>query len=108
MRLRRLDPCPGRNSWRADGDEALLVDDGTKGGRPRVVPIRSQQQRDTLAYLKTQVRTRNGSLANPALTLKQALTRYYVAMNFLRQNYQARVKIFGLPRMLDLLHCIKA
>ena len=66
--------------WRADAGAALLVDDGTKGGRPRVVPLHSQEQRDALNYLKTQVRTRNGSLADPALTLKQAMTRYYVVM----------------------------
>jgi integrase len=66
--------------WRADAGAALLVDDGTKGGRPRVVPLHSQEQRDALNYLKTQVATRNGSLADPALTLKQALTRYYVVM----------------------------
>jgi integrase len=66
--------------WRADAGEALLVDDGTKGGRPRVVPLRSQEQRDALSYLKAQVHTRNGSLADPSLTLKQAITRYYVVM----------------------------
>ena len=66
--------------WRADAGSALLVDDGTKGGRPRVVPLHSQEQRDALNYLKSQVATRNGSLADPALTLKQAMTRYYVVM----------------------------
>ena len=66
--------------WRADAGAALLVDDGTKGGRPRVVPLRSQEQRDALNYLKSQVATRNGSLADPALSLKQALTHYYVVM----------------------------
>jgi len=66
--------------WRADAGEALLVDDGTKGGRPRVVRLRNQEQRDTLSYLKAQVRSRNGSLADPSLTLQQAITRYYVVM----------------------------
>ena len=66
--------------WRADAGVALLVDDGTKGGRPRVVPLHSQEQRDALNYLKAQVRTRDGSLADPSLTLKQAMTRYYVVM----------------------------
>jgi integrase len=66
--------------WRADAGAALLVGDGTKGGRPRVVPLRSQEQREALNYLKTQVRSRNGSLADPALTLNQAMTRYYVVM----------------------------
>jgi integrase len=66
--------------WRADAGAALLVDDGTKGGRPRVVPLHSQEQRDALNYLKAQVRIRNGSLADPSLTLKQAMTRYYVVM----------------------------
>lgn len=32
------------------------------------------------SFLKAQVRSRNGSLADPALTLKQAMTRYYVVM----------------------------
>jgi len=66
--------------WRADAAEALLVDEGTKGGRARVVPLRNQQQRDALNFLKMQVRTRNTSLADPSLTLKQAMTRYYVVM----------------------------
>lgn len=66
--------------WRADAGDVLLVEDGTKGGRPRVVPLASQKQRDALNYLKTQVRTRNGSLADPSLSLKQAMTRYYVVM----------------------------
>ncbi len=66
--------------WRADAGEALLVDDGTKGGRARVIPLRSQEQRDALNFLKAQVRTHNDSLADPALTLKQAMTRYYVVM----------------------------
>ena len=66
--------------WRADAGAVLLVDAGTKGGRPRVVPLRSQEQREALNYLKTQVRSRNGSLADPTLTLKQAMTRYHVVM----------------------------
>ncbi|HET9642602.1 MAG TPA: integrase domain-containing protein [Burkholderiaceae bacterium] len=66
--------------WRADAGSALLVDDGTKGGRPRVVPVRNQEQRDALNFLKVQVKSRNSSLADPSLTLKQAMTRYYVVM----------------------------
>jgi integrase len=66
--------------WRADAGSALLVDDGTKGGRPRVVPVRNQEQREALNLLKMQVKTRNSSLADPSLTLKQAMTRYYVVM----------------------------
>lgn len=66
--------------WRADAGEALMVDDGTKGGRPRIVPLRNSDQRDALNFLKASVRTRNGSLADPSLTLKQAMTRYYVVM----------------------------
>ena len=66
--------------WQCDGGQALLVVDGTKGGRPRIVPLRNQEQRAALDYLKAQVGDRNSSLADPSRTLKQALTRYYVVM----------------------------
>jgi len=66
--------------WRADAGNALMVDDGTKGGRPRIVPLHSSDQREALNFLKAAVRTRNSSLADPSLSLKQAMTRYYVVM----------------------------
>lgn len=66
--------------WRADMGDALLVSGGTKGGRPRAVPVRNEQQRRVLDYLKQQVKHKNLSLADPRLDLRQALTRYYSVM----------------------------
>jgi integrase len=72
--------------WRADQGGALAVSDGTKGGRPRLVPLRDQQQRCVLDHLKRCVKHKNQSLADPVLTLKQAMTRYYSVMRAAQIN----------------------
>lgn len=72
--------------WRADQDVTLAISDGTKGGRPRLVPLRNDQQRRVLDYLKQCVKHKNQSLADPALTLKQAMTRYYSVMRAAKIN----------------------
>lgn len=66
--------------WRDHQGDLLLVSDGTKGGRPRAVPIEFDEQRQALLLFKQQLRGKNQSLADPKLTLKQAMTRYYSVM----------------------------
>jgi hypothetical protein len=63
-----------------------LVSDGTKGGRPRVVPIVHPAQRDALNAFKQQLRHKGASLANPQLTLKAAKERYYTVMDIVGIN----------------------
>ncbi len=62
--------------FRADKGEYLSVTDGTKGGRDRIVPIRTDLQRQALLQAKAIARTPDGFLGNPKLTLEQALWRY--------------------------------
>lgn len=66
--------------WRDHQGDVLLVADGTKGGRPRAVPIEHEEQRQALALFKQQLRNKNQSLADPHLGLKQAICRYYTVM----------------------------
>lgn len=66
--------------WRCDLGESLAISDGTKGGRPRIVPLSHPYQRLALNAFKAKVRHKNCSLADPALTLKQAYTRYFTVM----------------------------
>jgi integrase len=66
---------------RADKADYLSVTDGTKGGRARVVPILKSSQRDLLDELKLFVGPQvNRSLANPNLTLAQAVSRFYYVL----------------------------
>lgn len=66
---------------RADKKVYLSVTDGTKGGRDRVVPILKSSQRALLDELKLYVGPQvNGSLANPNLTLAQAIRRFYYVL----------------------------
>ena len=62
--------------FRADKGEYLSVTDGTKGGRDRIVPIRTDSQRQALTVAKALAKTPDGFLGNPQLTLEQALYRY--------------------------------
>ena len=57
----------------------IYVRDGTKGGRPRVVPIETQEQRALLDEAKEiAAQHKHGLLvAKPGLSLKQALSRFY-------------------------------
>jgi integrase len=66
---------------RADKNVYLSVNDGTKGGRDRIVPILTPAQRELLEELKKFVGARvNASLANPNLTLNQATHRFYYVL----------------------------
>lgn len=66
--------------WRDHQGDVLLVANGTKGGRPRAVPIDCEEQRQSLLLFKQQLHNKNQSLADPRLTLKQAMSRYYSVM----------------------------
>jgi site-specific recombinase XerC len=72
--------------WRDDAGMALMVSDGTKGGRPRVVPIAHPEQRQALNAFKMQLRHKGASLADPRLTLKAAKERYYTVMDIVGIN----------------------
>lgn len=61
--------------WRADKGDYLLVIDGTKGGRGRMVPIDSDIKRAALAHAQKTVSGVNEALGYPGLTLKQSLAR---------------------------------
>jgi integrase len=72
--------------WRDDAGMALMVSDGTKGGRPRVVPVAYPEQRQALNAFKMQLRHKGASLADPHLTLKAAKERYYTVMDIVGIN----------------------
>jgi integrase len=54
----------------------LTATSGTKGGRPRVVPITTEQQRQVLIDAKALAGTPGNHIGNPQLTLKQQLSRF--------------------------------
>ncbi|MBW4652478.1 MAG: integrase domain-containing protein [Kaiparowitsia implicata GSE-PSE-MK54-09C] len=60
----------------ADKGTYLAVSIGTKGGRDRTVPIDTEQKRELLDRVKAFTNKRTASTADPALSLKQALSRY--------------------------------
>ena len=72
--------------WRDHQSDVLIVADGTKGGRPRTVPVEYEEQRQALLVFKQQIHSKNQSLADPRLTLKQAISRYYSVMRAVGVN----------------------
>ena len=60
----------------ADRGDHILVEDGTKGGRPRIVKIRSDEQRRVLEEAKKLVKHTGGYVGEPGKTLRQNLDRY--------------------------------
>lgn len=59
----------------------LEVSDGTKGGRPRLVPIDSDERREVIAWAREMAnRTRNHCLRWPGLNWEQAQARFYHLM----------------------------
>lgn len=66
---------------RADKGEYLVVTDGTKGGRARVVPINTQEKRDLLEQCKKLVGfAKNSYMGAPENTLAQNKRRFYYVM----------------------------
>jgi integrase len=81
LRLQREFGLRKKEAWLLDARSAdrgttLRVEKGTKGGRPRSVPIETQQQRDLLALVKeANARTPEGTLV-PGASLKSAFDTY--------------------------------
>ena len=58
--------------------DVLKVEEGTKGGRTRVVPIRTDEQRRVLAQAsELSMRSRKGALVSPDRTVQQERRRLY-------------------------------
>lgn len=57
----------------------MVVSDGTKVGRARVVPINTQEKRDLLEQCKRLVgHAKNAYLGDPEFTLTQNRRRFYI------------------------------
>ena len=61
----------------ADKGSYLDVSVGTKGGRPRVVPINTPEQRALLEEAKTFAATKDSSTSDPTMSLAQWKNHYY-------------------------------
>lgn len=66
----------------ADDGTSLYVTDGTKGGRARTVPVRTDEQRQVLIDARAFVgnRPNKRSLADPNRSLSQAVRRFHYVM----------------------------
>lgn len=77
----------------ADRGTYLEVVNGTKGGRPRTVPIRTQAQRDALERAKAVAsRTDRGSLVPPGMNPGQARNRH----NYIMRRLGLTKKVLGV------------
>jgi integrase len=64
----------------ADRGTFLAVNWGTKGGRDRVIPIETPEQRAVLESAKSFANSLTASMSDPALSLPQAKRLYYRVM----------------------------
>jgi integrase len=64
----------------ADLGDRLLLEPGTKGGRPRYVPIDTPEKRAALDEAKRLVRIRSAHLGRPGKSLKQNMDRFRTVM----------------------------
>ncbi len=76
---------------RADKGHYLLVTDGTKGGRDRVVPIETEYQKQILAESQALAAENRGFISDRSLTLKQALRR----LTYVMERYKITKKVVG-------------
>lgn len=84
---------------RADKNDVLYVTEGSKGRRDRRIPIRTATQRKVLDDAKNLIgnKSLNRSLANPQLSLEQAIARFgYVMKKFGITKKQLGVTSHGL------------
>ena len=82
---------------RADKGDYLLVTDGTKGGRDRVVPIETPYQKQVLTEAQDLAKTNAGFITDRQLDLKQAMRRItYVMEKFGLTKAEAGVTLHGL------------
>ena len=72
--LRRAESIKIQPAWADRGDKLVLKDTWTKGGRPREIPIRNDEQRIVLDRAKRLAGA--GSLIPPALNYVQQLQRF--------------------------------
>lgn len=66
----------------ADEGTYLHVRAGTKGGRPRMIPITTEQQRRLLDKAKAMADPKSGLICRPGMTLKQAINRFKYVMRY--------------------------
>lgn len=66
----------------SDEGTYLHVRAGTKGGRPRMIPITSEQQRRLLDKAKAMADPKSGLICCPGMTLKQAINRFKYVMRY--------------------------
>lgn len=76
---------------RADKGQYLLVTDGTKGGRDRVVPIETEYQKQVLAESQALAAENRGFISDRSLNLKQALRR----LTYVMERYKITKKVVG-------------
>jgi integrase len=82
---------------RADKGDYLLVTDGTKGGRDRVVPIETPYQKQVLTEAQDLAKMNAGFVTDRQLDLKQAMRRItYVMEKFGLTKAEAGVTLHGL------------
>jgi site-specific recombinase XerC len=74
--LRAKEACMCR-PWESDQGTVFHVLHGTKGGRPRFVPIDNAEKRAAIDLAKSLVKGPTEFLGNPAKSLKQNKTRYH-------------------------------
>jgi len=89
--LRREEAMKFSPSYADRGGYIALKGSWTKGGRPRVIPIRNEAQRDALA--RAHAVARRGSLIPPALSYKKQL-----------RCYEGQVAAAGLSKLHGLRH----
>jgi len=82
----------------SDQGDSLRVEEGTKGGRTRVVQIRTPEQREVLELAKDFAKeSAKGNLVQPAMTPSQARRRFfYVCQKFGITKAQLGITSHGL------------
>lgn len=71
---------PAVNHIKKEGAEYIWLREGTKGDRPRVVPIENEMQRDVIERAKALADKKTGFLGGRGKTLEQKLSRFYNVM----------------------------
>ena len=90
IELRPMDMVVGN----AQGGQSLEIHEGTKGGRPRLVPVETAAQADVIAWARSvAVRGSTKRLRWTDCTWKQAQNRFY---NLARKRLGLTKKILGV------------
>lgn len=81
----------------ADHGEFVVVTEGTKGGRDRVLPVTSQAQRELLDYCKSRCASVSAHLGRPGKTLLQEMNHFeYVMAKFGIKRTKLGITAHGL------------